>query len=343
MDAECKSAAFPLVAVCFVSWVRQATRASLVDEGYGPVAKSQRLGRLLSQFRLRQTGVMADINEDLRVWVDGTLYLNPEEARVSAIDHGIVVGDGVFEAFKAVDGKPFTPTRHLARLKRSAAKLGLPEPDLARVREAMDAVLEGFDHPLGLFRITYTGGRGPLGSGKAYGPTTLVVAVRPAEPLPLITRIVTTPWTRNVQGAMAGVKSTSYAENVLGLAYAYDRDSTEGIFVNSEGNLCEGTGSNIFCVFGDEVATPPLTAAPLAGITRGLVLEWGREAGVNMIERDLTIDEAKKADEIFLTSSSRDVQGVHTWDDQTWDAPGPVTQKLRAVWDERAAADLDPA
>ncbi|WP_460742001.1 aminotransferase class IV [Mariniluteicoccus endophyticus] len=285
----------------------------------------------------------ADDFDQTRVWVDGTLYETSDEARVSAIDHGIVVGDGVFEAFKAIDGAAFTPTRHLARMQRSAASLGLPELDLGLVREGMDAVLDGFDQPLGLFRITYTGGRGPLGSGKASGPTTLVVALQPSAPKPLTTTIVTTPWERNVRGAMSGVKTTSYAENVRGLAYAIDRDATEGIFTNTDGNLCEGTGSNIFCVFGDEVVTPPLSAAPLAGVTRGLVLEWGSEAGVSMVERDMSLDEAKGADEVFLTSSSRDVQGVERWDDTTWQAPGPMTRRLREVWDERASADLDPA
>lgn len=280
--------------------------------------------------------------DDLRVWVDGTLYATPDEARVSAIDHGIVVGDGVFEAFKAVDGVAFTPTRHLARLQRSAQALGLPAPDLAQVRAGMAAVLEGWPHPLGLFRITYTGGRGPLGSPAAYGPTTLVVALQKAEPKPATTTIVTTPWERNVRGAMSGVKTTSYAENVRGLAYAAERGATEGIFVNTDGNLCEGTGANIFCVFGEEVVTPPLTAAPLAGITRGLVLEWGSAAGVRMVERDLTLAEAQGSDEVFLTSSSRDVQGVERWDEATWEAPGPVTRRLRAVWDEKAAHDLDP-
>lgn len=283
------------------------------------------------------------IEAEPRVWVDGTLYDRAEEARISAIDHGVVVGDGVFEAFKAVDGKPFTPTRHLARLQRSASAMHLPAPDLDRVRAGMDAVLDGFEHPLGLFRITYTAGRGPLGSGQAYGPPTLVVALRAVEPQPATTRIVTTPWTRNISGAMAGIKSTSYAENVRGLAHAHVHGASEGIFANSDGHLCEGTGTNIFCVFGERVVTPPLSAAPLAGITRGLVLEWGRAAGIDLVEEDLTIDTARAADEVFLTSSSRDVQGVHTWDDTTWaTTPGPMTQRLRQIWDERSARELDP-
>lgn len=279
---------------------------------------------------------------DLHVWVDGTRYAEPDEALVSAIDHGIVVGDGVFEAFKAVDGVAFTPTRHLARMERSARAMGLPAPDLDLVRAGMDACLQDWPHPLGLFRITYTGGRGPLGSAMAVGPTTLVVALQRAEPKPPTTTIVSTPWERNVRGALAGVKSTSYAENVKGLAYAAERGATEAIFANTDGNLCEGTGSNIFVVLGSEVVTPPLAAAPLAGITRGLVLEWGRGLGLAMVERDLTIEQAKRADEVFLTSSSRDVQGVERWDDATWPAPGPVTTRLRDEFSRRAAEDLDP-
>lgn len=286
--------------------------------------------------------MIAPETTNTRIWVNGTLHTGPETATICAIDHGVVVGDGVFEAFKAVDGQAFTPTRHLARLARSAAKIGLPAPDLDQVRAGIAACLDGFDEPLGLFRITYTGGLGPLGSGRAYGPTTLVVALQPKQSLPETSTIVTGPWLRNVDSPLAGVKSTSYAENMVALAYATDRGASEAIFANTRGNLCEGTGSNIFAIFGDEVVTPPLSAMPLAGITRGLVLEWGSAAGVRMVERDLTIDEAKSADEIFLTSSLRDVQGITAWDDTTWSGMGPVTARLREIYQSRAAVELDP-
>ena len=81
-------------------------------------------------------------------------------------------------------------------------------------------------------------------------------------------------WTRNEHGALAGVKSTSYAENVRGLGYAANHDASEAIFLNTAGHVCEGTGTNIFVVFGDKVITPPLTSGPLAGVTRELIMEW---------------------------------------------------------------------
>lgn len=272
----------------------------------------------------------------LRVWVDGGV-VPPGEASVSAVDHGLVAGDGVFEALKVTTAGPFAVRRHLDRLSRSAAALGLPAPDHGHVREAIEALLEDAPWELAKLRITWTGGRGPLGSGSAYGPGTLVVAAEKLAAAQPETSIVTTPWTRNVDGAMAGVKTTSYAENVRGLAYAAERGATEGIFVNTAGNLCEGTGSNIYCVFGSEVVTPPLSAAPLAGITRELLLEW-----CDITERDLTLAEAQTADEVFITSTTRDVQAVRRWDDVSFEVTGPVTAGIRDVFRTQSTERLDP-
>lgn len=277
-------------------------------------------------------------NEGLRVWVDGEVFDDPAQAKVSAVDHGLVVGDGVFEAMKVTSAGVFATTLHLERLARSANALGLPAPDFDQIRGAIDAVVADRSWDDGKIRITYTGGRGPLGSGSAFGPTLLVVAAeayaRPAE----VCEIVTTPWTRNVHGAMTGVKTTSYGENVRGLAYADANNAAEGIFINSDGHLCEGTGTNIFTVFGDEVITPPLTAGPLAGITRALLLKWCPE----IIERNLTLEEARRADEVFVTSSLRDVQAVTRWDDLTYEAPGEQTARIARVFAERSAAEIDP-
>jgi hypothetical protein len=121
---------------------------------------------------------------------------------------------------------------------------------------------------------TYTGGRGPLGSEAAYGPPTVIIMLAPVDASARLTSIVTAPWTRNEQGALAGVKSTSYAEIIRGLGYAANHDASEAIFLNTAGQICEGTGTNVFMVFGDTVVTPPLSAGPLAGITRELIMEW---------------------------------------------------------------------
>ena len=277
------------------------------------------------------------LSGQLRVWCNGRLYDDPHQATVASTDHGLIVGDGVFEALKVTERGAFAVRRHLDRLTRSAAALGLVAPDHFQIRDAIDTVLEGRDFPLGKLRITYTGGRGPLGSDAAYGPPTLIVALAPAETSPATTSIVTAPWTRNEHGALAGVKSISYAENVRALGFAAEHEAGEAIFLNTAGHLCEGTGSNIFVVFDDTVVTPPLSSGPLAGITRELIMEWSR-----VEERDITVQEAKRADEVFLTSSMRNIQGIERWDDHIFGPSHSVTAALGRRFAKCSEDDLDP-
>jgi branched-chain amino acid aminotransferase len=273
----------------------------------------------------------------LRIWLNGAVYDDPHQATITGTDHGLVVGAGVFETLKVTEQGAFAVRRHLNRLARSAAALNLPQPDHQQIREAISAVLDGRDFPLGKLRITYTGGDGPLGSEAAYGPPTLIVAFTAADPAPPISSIVTAPWTRNERGALAGVKSISYAENVRTLGHAVERGASEAIFLNTAGHVCEGTGSNIFVVLGDRVVTPPLASGPLAGITRELIMEWSP-----VEERELTLEEAQQADEVFLTSTMRNVQGIAQWDDHAFSPLHSVTEALAIRFSERSQADIDP-
>ncbi|MEU6224387.1 aminodeoxychorismate lyase [Streptomyces sp. NPDC047042] len=273
----------------------------------------------------------------MKLWLDGGLR-DTESARVSVFDHGLTVGDGIFETVKAVGGRPFALTRHLDRLTRSARGLGLPDPDLDEVRRACTAVLDANPMALGRLRITYTGGHGPLGSDRGEHGPTLVVVIGESARRPDSTAVITVPWTRNERGAVTGLKTTSYAENVVALARAREQGASEALFGNTVGQLCEGTGSNVFVVLGGEIHTPPLASGCLAGITRALVVEW-----TGAKETDLPLDVLEGADEIFLTSTLRDVQAVGRVDDrQLAGAPGPVTAKAMRVFDERAGNDLDP-
>src|SRR6478735_4201736 len=233
----------------------------------------------------------------MRAWIDGDLPTDPTAPAVRITDHGFTVGDGVFEAIKVVDGLPFALTRHVERLARSAAGLGLPELDQEAVRRGVAAVVDGQDLPLGRIRITYTGGPAPLGSGR---------------------------------GELAGLKTTSYAENVVALAAAHRRGASEAVFANLAGHLCEGTGSNVFYVVDGELRTPTLASGCLAGVTRALVLEW-----FGGVEVDEPIGTVAQASEVFLTSTTRDVQGVSAWDDRDLPAPGPVTKAAAELWRRR--------
>ncbi|WP_372728209.1 aminotransferase class IV [Nocardioides sp.] len=263
----------------------------------------------------------------MRVWINGDLLPDPTAPAVPVTDHGLTVGDGVFEAIKVVDGLPFALTLHLERLARSAHGLGLPQVDDAAVRRGVAAVLQGHHLPLGRIRITYTAGPAPLGSGRGDAAPTLIVVADAMEPMPASTAVATVPWPRNERGALAGLKTTSYAENVVALAEARRRGASEAIFANLAGHLCEGTGSNVFYVVDGELRTPTLASGCLAGVTRRLLLDWygGREV-------DEPIGVIDRANEVFLVSTTRDVQAVSQWDDRELPAPGPVTHEALAMW-----------
>lgn len=287
--------------------------------------------------RLTHGGTRAGGGNVALIWVNGAL-VDSGDARVSVFDHGLTVGDGIFETLKVVDGKAFALTRHLDRLERSARGLGFEGLDRAEASEACAAVVEANPVQHGRLRITCTGGRSPLSSVRGREGLTLVVALDPCDPAPDSTSAVTVPWVRNERGALAGLKSTSYAENVVALARAHQSAASEALFANTQGQLCEGTGTNVFVALDGELYTPPLSAGPLAGITRQLVIEW-----VGAHEQDLPFDVLERADEIFLTSSLRDVQAVVRLDGrEVGPAPGPLTAAAAKVFAERAAADMDP-
>lgn len=275
----------------------------------------------------------------MRAWIDGDLLADPTQGAIAVTDHGFTVGDGVFEAVKTLHGEPFALTRHLTRLERSAAGLGLPAPDLDDVRRGVAAVLDGAQgDPIGRLRITWTAGPHPMGSGRGGGPATLVVAYSAIDHAPAETTVVTVPWTRNEHGATAGLKTTSYAENVIALAHAHRHGGTEAVFANTAGNLCEGTGSNVFYVLDGELRTPSLASGCLAGITRELVLEW---SGAREVDEPLAEVRAD-ASEAFLVSTTRDVQAITRWDDRDLPAPGPVTKQCAETWAAREAETMDP-
>ncbi len=273
----------------------------------------------------------------MQAWVNGQLLADPTTPALPVTDHGFTVGDGVFEAVKIVEGRPFALTRHLDRLAASARGLGLPEPDLQQVRAAVAEVLAAEHLPRGRLRVTYTGGPAPLGSGRGDAEPTLVVVTAPLQAWEGPARVSVVPWPRNERGAVAGLKTTSYAENVVALAHAATLGAGEAIFANTRGDLCEGTGSNVFYVVDGQLRTPTLRSGCLAGITRGLLVEW-----CDVVEVDEPVGVLSRAEEIFLASTTRDVQPVGWCDGRELETPGPVTAGAAATWAAREAAEIDP-
>ena len=271
------------------------------------------------------------------VWVDGEL-LPVEQARVSPLDHALLTGDGVFETLRVHRGAPFALRRHLDRLVRSAAGLRLPVPDLVALRSALGEVIRANGLQEGRLRVTVTGGPGSLGSDRSGAPPTVIVIGAPLPDWPPTTDVVVVPWPRNERGALAGLKTVSYGENVVALANARDRGAGEALFPNLAGNLCEGTGTNVFVGLGGRLVTPPLSPGCLAGVTRDLLLEL-----VHVTEEDVPLPALASCEEAFLSSSTRDVQPVRAVDGRVLPAaPGPLTAAAASAFADLLARDADP-
>lgn len=277
----------------------------------------------------------------MRAWLNGQLLESPDERAVSVLDHGMIVGDGVFETIKIERGAPFALTRHLDRLVRSASGLGIDKPDVGAIREGIAATTDGQDLPFGRIRVTVTSGRGPLGSPRGNSGLTLVVITEPCDRPPNVSTIATVPWPRNDRGALSGLKTTSYAENALMVEHALARGASEAVMPNTVGMLCEGTGSNIMYVVDGQLVTPTLESGCLAGVTRALVIEWC-QGELDVVEKDEPIDILQRADEVILVGTTRDVQAISKVDDRELPAPGPITAKAQEIWARESVKDVDP-
>lgn len=165
----------------------------------------------------------------------------------------------------------------------------------------------------------------------------MIVALSAMQPWPATTSAVLVPWVRNERSAVTGAKCTSYAENVVALQWAHRQGFSEGLFTNTVGELCEGTGTNVFVVRGDSVLTPSNESGCLPGITRELLLEWGLAEQASLTEHDL-----EEADEVFVTSSTRDVHPVTVLGGRRWSSVGAVTRHVAAQYVRRITQQVDP-
>jgi len=271
------------------------------------------------------------------VWINGEVS-SVEEARVSPLDHGLLTGDGVFETLRIYQGVPFATRRHLERLARSATGIDLPVPDPSVLREAMEVVVAGNDLDSGRMRITVTGGVGSLGSDRDDCEPTVIVAGSALVDWPPTADVVVAPWPRNERSALAGIKTVSYGENVVALAHARAQEAGEALFANLAGDLCEGTGTNVFVVLDGRLVTPPLASGCLAGVTRELLLEL-----VGVAEEDIPVAALAEAEEAFLTSSTREVHPIRAVDGRVLPAaPGPLTLDAATAYAELVVRDVDP-
>jgi branched-chain amino acid aminotransferase len=280
------------------------------------------------------------------LWVDGSFHAANEPV-ILAGNHGFTVGDGVFETLAIRKGTAFALTRHLVRLQFSLDRMGMRGVDMAMIREGVRQVIAANPADVVRLRITVVSGPGPMSSVRGTGAPNVVIWGGPGV-VPTACRATRVPWKRNERSAIAGVKSTSYAENVVMAQFAAAKGADEALMSNTHGYLCEGTGTNIFIERRGEVVTPPLSSGCLAGITRGLVLEWG--AGTGMPVRVAAPGELEMSvlDEVIhgdafaaVTSSTRGLQPI-VWLDGVDVAKGPLLKKLSDLYEIHADVDSDP-
>ncbi|MEZ5987739.1 MAG: aminotransferase class IV [Planctomycetota bacterium] len=272
---------------------------------------------------------------------DGTI-LPESEARVPVLDRGFLFGDSIYEVLRTRRGRFIGLEDHLARLHRSADRLRLVVPLsddelVARCRDTVAAAANDESY----VRVILTRGTGAAPNiDLRYAPEvpTLLILVRPlpTPPADLLTRglsawLVTTR--RNDRRALdPAIKSGNYLNNIMGLMEAQDRGADTALFLNTQGNLTEAPTANAWIVSGGRILTPPLEAGILEGVTRGLLLEMGRELRLPMEERDLDEAALRSAEEVFLSSTISDISPVTRLDGRPIGdgRPGPVALDLAA-------------
>jgi branched-chain amino acid aminotransferase len=276
-----------------------------------------------------------------RICVDGQLG-DEQSARISVLDRGFLYGDSVYEVLRTYGGEPFALEEHMERLERSAELLAIPLP-LSRqelvgeMRRTMEAAANAESY----LRLIITRGGGPIGLDPALAvdPTRVIIVTElrtlPEQIYQRGVKICLVAAGRSAEGQLpAGAKSGNYLTNLLALRIAKERGAHEALLLDAHGRICEGSSSNVFVVQGGTIRTPPLEVGILEGITRRKVLELAHQQGRTVEEVHLAATDLQQAEEVFLTSTIREVLAVTAIDEtQVGDGrPGPIATALRAAF-----------
>ncbi len=279
----------------------------------------------------------------MKIYMNGRL-VPKEEATVSVFDHGLLYGDGVFEGIRFYNGRVFRLDDHIDRLYRSSRAILL---DIPMDRDAMSlAVLETIranSMTDGYVRLVVTRGEGSLGLSprSCPRPTVFIIAagisLYPEEMYRDGLKLVTCATRRIAHGALSPmVKSLNYLNNIMAKIEAEEAGAGEGLMLNEQGFVAECTGDNVFIVRDGRIITPPISAGTLAGVTRAVVFDLAREAGIEIREQDMTRYDIYTADECFLTGTAAELIPVVELDARKVHdgKPGPVTKHLTGLFRE---------
>ena len=282
------------------------------------------------------------------VSLDGAL-VPPEAAMVPVFDRGFLYGDSVYEVMRTYQGVPFELAAHLERLQGSATRIAMPlSLSMAGLAEETLRTHRASGNAESYLRIIVTRGSGRIGLdiALAEGPRRIVIAQDVAEMVPKPSayqdgvEIALVGVRRNLRSALDPLAKTgNYLNSVMALAEARARGAVEAVMLDHRELVTEGASSNIFAVAGEVLMTPPLEVGLLAGVTRSIVLALARKAGIRALEVPLTEAVLKQADEVFITSSIREVMPVVRVDGALVGdgRPGRITARVRALFASHVA------
>lgn len=243
-----------------------------------------------------------------RVWLDGKIVAQ-EEAHISVMDRGFLLGDGLFETILIQEGRPFDLEAHLERLATGLAVLGFAEAvDLSKIRAGIAHYLAAESAPSAVLRLTVTRGTGPRGLAppEASSPTTLVALspIPPAQETPLALHVATTT-RRNELSPLSRIKALPYLDNLIALQEARAHGADEALMLNTRGTIACASVANLFVIRDGRLETPPVSDGALPGTMRALMLLLAKSAGLAPVETSLRAGDLAGADQVILTNSIR--------------------------------------
>jgi branched-chain amino acid aminotransferase len=245
---------------------------------------------------------------------------------------GLVCGWGLFTTVRIARGEAFAYERHWRRLEKDAGITRLPLTySGAKVRVQLQEVIRANKVQEGCARIYLVWNTtGYWRSDEKMPEVDLVITTADLPEYPHSVRLTVREHGRHASSALAGVKTTSWLNNVWSVAEAQREGFDEAVLLNERGEVSECTAANIYAVKGDKVVTPPLSSGCLEGVTRGVLMEIASEAGAGITEHMLRLEDLFAADEVFITSTNRNVLGVSEIAGKKIGsgAPGALTQRL---------------
>ena len=259
-----------------------------------------------------------------------------EQARLSPGQTGLLNGWGLFTTMRIFQSEAFAYERHWRRLEKDAGRIRQPFPfDPMQVRRQLAELLSANQVVEGTARIYMIYNRvGFWQTDEPMPQVDLILCSAGLPPHPDHARLNIAENGRHAASPLAGVKVTSWLNNVWHLAEAQSQGWSEVVLLNERGEVAECTTANIFCVKDGAVRTPPLSSGCLEGVTRGLLLELAPNAGVTLIEQTLTPEDLFSADEVFITSTNRSLLGVSEIAGHKYQVVmGPLAQKLERAFD----------